>query len=552
MLFYILIFVILSIFTVESKEVVNLRYLSKSGDLNDNNKLLKLLETKDNIILKESLKIELESWKSIDIESKSIIGGGDDIKISLCIGKSGSIRFLNKIKDSEIFNITIELDISDNNEIKNGLINKIDNSKITKFHVIIEDNIKLNGNENGLNGLISNEIVNSEINDMGIIFNEMEIEYVQGVMWCLLSCNILNQEVKYYNGLFLKGKWLILEPKSSVINIGLLIYSSTNTNYNYVVIDIYILKFHAFSVFCFSLFIDKSTSSLELNNVMIVVRNKLLYEDISPNLNKMMVLSGLTNEMGYYKTLKLNHYLFDIHVDDIKMEFKEPVKDNAKRTFTINGISDRNYGNVFANYIQIKFYFQKFYKTKKNKLCYIGLNGIHYCKAVMEASLLFTSNLANNISVSNSYFYIKKESYQDVTTIHIIPLDIGLSNVSYHNCFITDKDELVQDKSNLIDDSIFDIYSRMKHLNYSRNESIIYDSSMPYYNYYTDDIDYDIFLKITKNRKNKSVGENENSKNKSFKYIYIIVTLILMISVAVYYFKNNYNDYSIVNVNDRG
>lgn len=96
--FYILIFVVLIIFRVESKEVVNLRYLSKSGDLNDNNKLLKLLETKDNIILKESLKIELESWKSMDIESKSIIGCGDDIRISLCVGKSGSLRFLSRCK----------------------------------------------------------------------------------------------------------------------------------------------------------------------------------------------------------------------------------------------------------------------------------------------------------------------------------------------------------------------------------------------------------------------------------------------------------------------
>lgn len=80
MILYILIFVILSVNTVESKEVVNVHYLSKSDDLNDNTKLLKLLETKENIILKESLKIELESWKCMDLERKSIIGSDDDIK----------------------------------------------------------------------------------------------------------------------------------------------------------------------------------------------------------------------------------------------------------------------------------------------------------------------------------------------------------------------------------------------------------------------------------------------------------------------------------------
>lgn len=528
MLFYILIFVILSIFTVESKEVVNLRYLSKSGDLNDNNKLLKLLETKDNIILKESLKIELESWKSIDIESKSIIGGGDDIKISLCIGKSGSIRFLNKIKDSEIFNITIELDISDNNEIKNGLINKIDNSKITKFHVIIEDNIKLNGNENGLNGLISNEIVNSEINDMGIIFNEMEIEYVQGVMWCLLSCNILNQEVKYYNGLFLKGNTIKLHSNSNDVHEGMFIGKVTNISFKNIFIDIESMITNFKEAAHVGLFLYESNTDITISNMILIIRKNLNFDNFN-SLSQGIVISGLM--FGFNgKVLIINHCLIDIHFNKINMIYS--YRSIEKHIYFSATVFENKSFNLTANFLQVKYYYKDNIIRRKNNNCDYFSNCF---ESMMISTSLVHSLVHGYIFISNSYFYFDKIANAQVSS-NIISYNPYNIKLNFTNSYVLDPKFILNNYYYLFAYNTFIKYNCMKSLGYIFNGSIIYDPLIPYYNYELDYVNYDMYF-------NKSSYLTNN--NNSIRLLNLIIEKISVVFVLIIFLTiiKCYSDY---------
>lgn len=550
--FSLLIMMIFCIYGGRCESIVHFRSLSKSEIKNDNIKLLQLIKSKDIVMLKEDLYIDVESWKPVDIEGKRIIGDGNGSKIELYIDNmdsSVSVSLFNNIINCEIYNITIEINsIKNEIEIDRSLINKIEDSKIREFHIVLNKRVILNG-DNSLSGLISNEIINSEINDVGIIFNELTIYYLSQSIWCLISCELTNKNRINYNGIFVKGKTLIVIPGGRIISIGLLIYSSTNTNFNYVVVDIENMKIIGNSQFYLSFFIDKSSTDIEINYMMVVIRNKLIYEDETSSFYNMFI-SGIINEIMVYKTLKLNHYLFDIHVDNVKIDFIEPVNKNMKREYSINGISPSNYGNLIANYVQVKLYFNDMFAGSKNRFCSISLHGIHYCKSVLYARLLVSLN-RGDILLNNSYFNIEREIDKDVDNVEMIHHESD-GNINVINTYISDPFNILRTTIQGNKGDLINIYSKIKNLNYNRSQSIIYDNSMPFFNYSSNDINYDVFLKVKENERkkennkinDKSVGANSN---KSFILVYLVVMLLLLMPAVVYYTKYNSISYSIIN-----
>lgn len=546
---YLYLLMVLRLYEVNGKELVQLRESTQYKNENDNTKLIQLLESKNDVVLKEIIKIELGSWKAMNVKNKRIKGNGFNSKIEIHVDNAVSLNLFNNLLNCDLYNITIEI-FSKNKEIEieSGLINKIEKSRIRKLHLIVNKRIILSG-DNGLNGLISNRIINSEINDIGVLFSEITIIYSSQNIWCLISCELSdNGNNVYYNGIFVKGKTVIMEiTDGRLLYIGFLVYSSTNINYNYVVVDIENVKLIGNSPFHFCFFIYESATDIEINYLMIVIRNKLIYEDEESSLHN-MILSGIMNENSVYKTLKLNHYLFDIHVDTIKIVFTEPKYKSEKREFTINGICKNNLGKIIANYVQVRLYFNDMYTRIKDRLCSVNFSGVHYCKTVMSANLL-VDYTGGDISLNNSYFNVEKRRDKEVSNIYVYTSLVETNDIVV-NTYMTDPDDIVANKRAIFSGSVNSVYLKLKNLNYKKNELLIYDSSMPYYNYSSNCINYDIFLKEIKSEKYEYGRIVTNIKNNLFIFIYVIIVVIMIILVLVFYYKYDNNGYVQISVDE--
>lgn len=510
---------------------------------NDNVRFREMLDEGGEIEVCEKVVIDLKSWKVFSPQISKLTGKSENVTIEIICDSDGSLLLFDELINIEIKNIKIVIESS--LYVNSGLINKIDGCKIDGLHVEFgELNMNIDGNKDI--GLISNSIYSSELNDVGIKFNNIKINYkddIQSQRFSLISVNVLNEKSAEYKGIYIKCKSIEMKSSKSEIENGLLFYSTANTNFKYVVIDISYIYVDIRCSFEYSLFIYKTDLITNLENIYLIIRNSFVYNSQS-NVAEDSHISGIVYKNN--NILTINHCSINIRFGDINFYFYDGKRDESfKRNMYINSILQSASAEVIIKYLHVDVFFEKEFRELYYKYLGFCVSSSFKCYRKAVKHFYIIAHDIDSIRISNSYFNINTYEEGMVNSFILTPYLNRL--LIMNNCYLTDKYKTLEmNVTGLIIDNTDNIFNIVKSIGYNVNNSIIYDPLLPFYN--NTEVNYEIFTSkqpfYNISNCKRITRINETSSSYLITIILIVSIICILVIILIYCEIKNYSRYS--------